>query len=70
MYQRISVLFVKSNTANLAERVLDWQGVAPTSIPLRNAIKSVACVQTSVPFKNVIKKLCTLKKADESKEES
>ena len=26
---------------NLAVHVLGWQGVAPTSIPLRNAIKGV-----------------------------
>ena len=28
--------------------VLGWWGVAPTVIPLRNAIKGMACVQTSV----------------------
>ena len=36
--------------------------MAPTSIPLKNAIKGVACMQTSVPFRikdPVYKKLCT-----------
>ena len=36
---------------NVAERVLDWQGVVPTSVPLRNAIQGVACVQTSISFR-------------------
>ena len=41
-----------------------WRDVAPTSVPLRNAIKGVACVQTSIPFwkrlrEPVYKKLCT-----------
>ena len=39
---------------NLAERVLGWWCVVPTSVPLRHAIKGVACVQTSVPLRNAI----------------
>ena len=50
---------------NLAVCVLGWQGVATTSVQLRNAIKDVACVQISIPLRNsikdlVYKKLCEL----------
>ena len=48
-------------TANLAERVLGWQCVAPTSVPLRNAIKGVAYAQISVLFRNAIKSYCLQK---------
>ena len=49
---------------NLAEHVLGWQGVAPTSVPLRNVIKSVAYMHPSVLFRNAIErsfleKMCT-----------
>ena len=45
--------------------VLGWWGVAPTSVPLRNAIKDVGYAQTYVTLRNAIKiscykKLCTL----------
>ena len=46
---------------NLAECALGWQGVTPTSVLLRNAIKGVACVQTSVPLRNAIKTSCLQK---------
>ena len=39
---------------DLAERVLRWWKVAPTSILL--AMKGVACAQTSVLFRNAIKR--------------
>ena len=35
-----------------AVRVLSWRGVAPTSIPLNNTIKGVACVQTFIQVGN------------------
>ena len=41
--------------------VLSWGGVAPTSVPLRNAIKGVGCVQTSVTLRNAIKRSCLQK---------
>ena len=40
---------------NLAVCVLDWWGVASTSVTLRNAIEGVACMQPSVPLRNAIK---------------
>ena len=46
-------LFPQSSKAtNLAEHVPSWRGMAPTAVLLRNAIKSVVCVQTSVPLRN------------------
>ena len=33
--------------------------MAPTSVPLGNTIKGVACTQTSVPFRNVKSNLVT-----------
>ena len=36
-------------------RVIGWQGVASTSLLLRNAIKGVACAQISVLFRNTNK---------------
>ena len=43
------------STRLLIFQSVGWQGVAPNSVPLRNAKKGVACAQTSVPFRNVIK---------------
>ena len=34
---------------NLAECILGWWGVAPTSVPVRNVIEGVGCVQTFAP---------------------
>ena len=48
-------------STRLAAHALGWQGVAPTFVPLRNAIKGMACAQTSVSFKNVIKISCLQK---------
>ena len=46
-------LFPQSSKAtNLAEHVPSWWGMATTAVLLRNAMKSVVCVQTSVPFRN------------------
>ena len=47
-------MFIAERLSTIAGRVLGWWGVAPTSVPLRNAIKGVACAQTFVPFKNTI----------------
>ena len=44
--------------AECLERVLSWWGVAPTFVPLRNAIKVVACAQTSISLRNAIKRSC------------
>ena len=33
-------------------------GVAPTSVPLRNATKGVTCAQTSVLLRNSVKSSC------------
>ena len=35
------------DTTNLAEHVLGWQGVAPTSVPFKDAIKT-SCLQKVV----------------------
>ena len=57
--KHLVVYFVKVLIASrLSARVLifqsvGWQGVAPTSVSLKNAM---ACAQTSVPFRNAIKK--------------
>ena len=40
-------------------RLLISQSAAPTSVPLRNAIKGVACVKTSVPLGMQLKILST-----------
>ena len=50
---------------NLAECILGWRGVVPTSLPLRNTIKGVACAQTFVHLgmqlkDAVYKNLCSL----------
>ena len=45
----------------ILQSFLGWWCVAPTFIPLRNAIKSVAYAQTSVPFRNAIKRSCLQK---------
>ena len=51
--------------ANLVECVPGWWGVAPTSVPLTNAVKGVACEQRlshlGMQLKYPIyKELCTL----------
>ena len=40
---------------NLAERVLSWQDMAPTSVPLRNAIKGVLVHEHPSYLRNAIK---------------
>ena len=47
-------MFIAERLSMIAGRVLGWWGVAPTSVPLRNAIIGVACAQTLVPFRNTI----------------
>ena len=47
---------------NLAVRILGWRGVAPTYVPLENAVKSVASVQTFILLRDAIKKILFTKK--------
>ena len=44
-------MFIAECLSMIAGRALGWWGVAPTSVPLRNAIIGVACAQI---FKNTI----------------
>ena len=58
-----AIMFVaeclKRKATNLAEHVIGWWGVGPTSV--LNAIKGVACAQTFVLLRNAIKRSCLQK---------
>ena len=41
---------ISSEATNLVKHMLGWEGVATTSVPLRNAIKGVACAQNIHPI--------------------
>ena len=61
--QMYAIMFVaeclKRKATNLAEHVIGWWGVAPTSV--LNVIKGVACAQTFVSLRNAIKRSCLQK---------